>query len=354
MSPKVSVIIPVYNVEPYLRECLDSVIGQTLKDIEIICVDDGSADGSPAILEEYRQRDPRITVLTQENRGQSAARNRGMDVARGEYLYFIDSDDYVDPDLLEKTTALADEMKLDILVSGLECFAEQEEKDRDFFFDDDLLTMRAPRVFSGVEYIKWSNDQDVYPDLASAQLWRRGLLTDHGLRFEEGIIYEDGLFAFEAFMAAKRVYQIEDCFYHYRRWRSSTTLKKPTHRNVESYYACTRKILSYAFRESNTPEEKDAIFRAYDQNATYTCELYLALTNEEKKKVFIADELDSQLLRQIILNNSVSDRQFIFLRRLTWFPRNFRRGFRCLRAHGLRYTLRRVWQYMTGRQYNGA
>ena len=119
--------------------------------------------------------------------------------------------------------------------------------------------------------------------------------------------------------------------------------------NLESYFVCTRKILSYAFRESNTPEERAAIFRAYDQNATYTCQLYLALSNEEKAKVHIPDELDNLLMRQIIIN-SVSDRQFIFLRGLTWFPRNFRRGICCLRARGLRYTLRRMLQYMTGRQ----
>lgn len=95
-SPKVSVIIPVYNAEKYLRECLDSVVNQTLKEIEIICVDDGSTDGSLTILREYRKKDKRVKVLTQANEGVSAARNRGLLSACGEFVAFLDSDDYIE------------------------------------------------------------------------------------------------------------------------------------------------------------------------------------------------------------------------------------------------------------------
>ena len=92
-QPVVSVIIPVYNVEPYLRECLESVIHQTLREIEIICVNDGSTDNSLRVLEEYQGRDDRISVISQDNQGLSAARNCGMRYAGGEYIYFLDSDD---------------------------------------------------------------------------------------------------------------------------------------------------------------------------------------------------------------------------------------------------------------------
>ena len=100
---KISVIIPVYNVEKYLKECLDSVINQTLKDIEIICVNDGSTDNSLNILENYAKKDNRIIVISQKNKGLSGARNTGLKYCSGEYVSFIDSDDYVSKDLFELT-----------------------------------------------------------------------------------------------------------------------------------------------------------------------------------------------------------------------------------------------------------
>ena len=93
-----TVIIPAYNAEKYLPQCLDSVIGQTLKDIEVICVDDGSTDGSASVLQAYAQKDSRISVLTQGNSGQSAARNRALEKAKGAYVQFLDADDWLDPD----------------------------------------------------------------------------------------------------------------------------------------------------------------------------------------------------------------------------------------------------------------
>lgn len=99
---KVSVIIPVYNSGQYLQTCLESVISQTLRDIQIICVDDGSVDSSSQILERFAAVDPRITVLHQTNSGAGAARNFGLQVARGEYLSFLDADDFCEPDMLER------------------------------------------------------------------------------------------------------------------------------------------------------------------------------------------------------------------------------------------------------------
>lgn len=95
MNPSVSVIIPVYNIEKFLSACLDSVCSQTLKDIEIICVDDGSTDSSLAILHRYKKQDERVIVLTQQNQGAGAARNYGLSIAKGEYLAFLDSDDFL-------------------------------------------------------------------------------------------------------------------------------------------------------------------------------------------------------------------------------------------------------------------
>ena len=114
--PKVSVVIPVYNVEKYLGECLDSVLRQTLNEIEIICVDDGSTDGSAAILQKYAAADPRIRLISQANAGLSAARNAGMDAATGKYIYFLDSDDYISADAMEKCFSICERDDLDQLV----------------------------------------------------------------------------------------------------------------------------------------------------------------------------------------------------------------------------------------------
>ncbi|MDR2160688.1 MAG: glycosyltransferase, partial [Desulfovibrio sp.] len=114
--PKVSVIIPVYNTEPYLRRCLDSVCGQTLREIEIICVNDGSTDGSLEILREYAQKDSRVKVIElEENKGAGAARNAGIDAARGEYIGFVDSDDYVDLDFYETLYVKAQETQAEVV-----------------------------------------------------------------------------------------------------------------------------------------------------------------------------------------------------------------------------------------------
>lgn len=115
-KPKISVVIPVYNVENYLRQCLDSVINQTLDDIEIICVNDGSTDSSPDILEEYSRKDSRIRIISQENMGLSGARNTGMKYIKGEYVYFLDSDDYIELDALNQMYNISKNNSLDMLM----------------------------------------------------------------------------------------------------------------------------------------------------------------------------------------------------------------------------------------------
>ena len=148
MQPKISIIIPVYNTEKYLHECLNSVVSQTIKDIEIICIDDGSTDNSYQILQEYAEKDSRFVILQQENKGAGAARNKGIEIAKGEFLVFLDSDDYyLDTDVLESLYESA--QKNDVLICG-GGFAELQQdgtifsqwentKEYGFYFDSDKL-----------------------------------------------------------------------------------------------------------------------------------------------------------------------------------------------------------------------
>ena len=117
---KISVIIPVYNVEQYLPKCLDSVLNQTLKDIEIICINDESPDNCAQILEEYQKRDSRIIILNQKNSGQGSARNRGLEIAKGKYIQFLDSDDFYEPTCCEEMYNLMEQHK-DIDVACFDC-----------------------------------------------------------------------------------------------------------------------------------------------------------------------------------------------------------------------------------------
>ena len=116
MSPKVSVIVPVYNVSEYLGQCLDSILLQTLQDIEVICVNDGSTDDSLDILQGYAMFDERLKIISQENAGAGAARNNGIKHATGEYIICLDSDDFFEPDMLEKMVAKAEEDGSDVVV----------------------------------------------------------------------------------------------------------------------------------------------------------------------------------------------------------------------------------------------
>ena len=114
--PKISIIIPIYNMEKYLNECLDSVISQTLKDIEIICINDGSIDNSLAILKEYEKKDKRIKVISHNNKGVSATKNEGLKITTGEYIIFVAPDDFLDLNIYEKCIESILEYKHDILV----------------------------------------------------------------------------------------------------------------------------------------------------------------------------------------------------------------------------------------------
>ena len=143
---KISVIIPVYNVEKYLKKCLDSICNQTLQDIEIICVDDGSSDSSLEILRQYEAKDSRVKVLTQSNQKQGAARNNGISIAKGEYLGFIDSDDWIDLDYYEQLYNSAKTFDCDIAIADYIRIGNGTTKKRLHIKDEVIVTDFAQKV----------------------------------------------------------------------------------------------------------------------------------------------------------------------------------------------------------------
>lgn len=300
-TPLVSVIIPVYNVEAYLRECLDSIVNQTLENIEIICVNDGSTDNSLSILEEYRASDHRIIIVSQANGGLSAARNCGIRYAHGDFINFIDSDDYLDRTALEKTLSLAIKDNLDVVLFGVRAFYPSEEMQHTYSFETYYNKEGISGIHSGVEYLQKTKDKGTFITTVWRALWRHSLLTDNGILFKEGIIHEDNLFSFQALMAANRVLEIPDRFYH-RRVRQDSIMTRPkSYKNVLGYFYCAMGVLEYAMSGKYEPSAEHEIWRAYTEFAARSAIDYHQLQEDERKKVVFYRELESELFKQAFL-----------------------------------------------------
>lgn len=193
--PKVSVIIPVYNVETYLCECLESVLNQPLTDIEIICVNDGSTDGSPAILEEYAAKDNRVKVINKPNSGYGHTMNVGMDAATGEYIGIVESDDYVKQDMYETLCNIAAEQDLDLIKADFYRFTNEGGK---LSLQYNRLAEQFPGYYNKV--LRPYNDLILFRFIMNtwSGIYKRDFLNAHGIRHNEtqGASFQDNGFFF--------------------------------------------------------------------------------------------------------------------------------------------------------------
>lgn len=220
LLPKVSVIIPVYNTASYLQECLDSVLNQSFEDFEIICVNDGSTDSSLEILESYALKDDRIQIINQSNKGLGAARNIAIDRASGEYVLFLDSDDYIDQDTLLELYDLASRKSLDLLIFKLINFDNEtyEESKASYFEMKFLNNLIGDKTFN------WQDIKNKMFDMvvtAPGKLFKRDLIKN--IEFPENIVFEDSLFFFKVIFKAKNIYFYDKHLYH-RRIRSDSIM----------------------------------------------------------------------------------------------------------------------------------
>lgn len=212
MQPRFSIIIPVYNVAPYLRECFDSVLSQTIEDFEVLAVDDGSTDGSGQIVDEYAVKDQRITALHKTNKGVSSARNAGIDIAKGEYICFVDGDDIIAPTFLQDLYEAMGEA--DSSMGGFRTFGLPDKPGR-------IVTLESKRIDTLEENLY--RFYDIQNTLAFRYLWNRMFKTDlihrYHLRFHEDIYYkEDGLFVVQYLCKTNGLIGIcEHIVYNYRR-----------------------------------------------------------------------------------------------------------------------------------------
>lgn len=214
---KFSVIIPVYNVESYLQACLDTVLNQTFEDWEAICVNDGSTDNSATLLEEYGYKDGRFKIVNQPNGGLSAARNTGLKAATGEYVLFLDSDDWLEGYALERVSeSLTDE---DMLCFSGRRFFEKESR----YHEADQLQPRS--YATGMDYYNENalSVRDFAFVCVVLRAYKREFLLSHDLWFKEGIFHEDNLYTPLACYYAEKVKVINDCLYDYRVRANSIT-----------------------------------------------------------------------------------------------------------------------------------
>lgn len=222
MEEKISVIIPVYNVEPYLRKCLDSVIDQTYRNLEIIIVDDGSPDNCGTICDEYAGRDSRIQVIHKENGGLPAARNDALKLVTGSWISFVDSDDWCELDLYEKAMASARETEPDIVIFSLYKHSQTSIErihafPHDFVTCDQHIISQMQLSAVNVQSTPVSRAQKWGQDLPWDKLYRASLILDNGIVFAENVrANEDVIFNVHMFQYAKKVSFIDQPLYHWR------------------------------------------------------------------------------------------------------------------------------------------
>lgn len=220
---KISIIIPVYNTGKYLEKCLNSIITQSLKDIEIICIDDGSEDDSLKILQSFAKKDSRIKVLTQKNQGQSVARNVGIKKAQGDYIGFIDSDDWADEKMFEKLYHNAQSYDSDVAMCSIHVFNEKTEEmnDHDSYMSLDLFDKSFEnRAFNYKEVLDSLFRICVVP---WNKIYKREFLISNKILFPEGLFFEDNVFNLEILIKSKKISIIKEPLIFFRRFSQTST-----------------------------------------------------------------------------------------------------------------------------------
>lgn len=268
--PKISVIVPVYNVEKYLHECVDSILAQTFTDFELILVNDGSRDNSGSICDEYASKDERITVIHQENQGQAASRNNAVTIAKGDWIHFVDSDDLIHPQMLEilygavdETTqiSMCDLCKAYVCPKSF-CSHKSQWEFKKYPVDEDSLILF---MHSG-DYICW---------VVCAKLIKKDILIKHP--FTVGKIYEDSAVAFKWINEAENVNITKMKLYFYRVNSNSTTQVDFSLKNLDFLWAIEEQINFY--ENTDFDEIKKIVYRNY---AVACAKMYYRLLENKK------------------------------------------------------------------------
>lgn len=285
----ITVVVPVYNVEKYLDECVESIVNQTYRDLEIILVEDGSPDNCPGLCDAWAKRDGRIRVIHQENKGLGAARNAGLAIAQGEYIAFADSDDWLAPDMYRQLYAAAREKNADIAVSGCREMAAGRvlaEKvhplaGQTLTSAEEIRTVRK-QLYG---HAPWEKETEAFPVSVCMSLYRGSMIKEQNLRFRE-ILSEDTVFNLDAYGCAGVITFTEDTAYCYRKEQQSSITQSFSEEKCRRY----GEFLSLLARKASR-EEPECQMRA-GRTAIDACRFYTGIVakstlgwNEKKNAV---------------------------------------------------------------------
>lgn len=276
-----SIIIPVYNVGNYLRECIESVIKQSRVSYEVILVDDGSKDESTQICDEYTQRYDFISVIHKENGGLSDARNKGIDIAKGEYILFVDGDDYIGGDSLRAIADVIEKEKHpDVVCLELVKFFENSSKTiaMEDGIDKKISELKNDKLY---EYLA---DLPKYPASACTKAIRRQLFFDYDLYFVKGLLSEDLEWSIRLFLAAKTICYCPYKYYYYRQARVNSISNTSSEKKVMDILSTFQKWTNYVSNLTNQAEKKmicsymEYIFRflllGYENISKENCKMF--------------------------------------------------------------------------------
>lgn len=299
---KISVIVPVYNVQDYIIECLTSILNQTIKEIEIIIVNDGSKDKSIEKIQYLVEKNENIFVLHKENGGLSSARNEGLKYATGEYIIFIDSDDFIQSDFLERLYNEAKINNLDIACGGYTKYFSSMKSEEKIRNKKSLDLGVASGKFILKEQFK-NNDyrMEVWDDL-----YRREFLIENNLSFTEKLLHEDEEFTPKAILLAKRVKLVDTYGYIYRQRENSIMTTKSNINNIDSIFYIIQEFKSL-FEKSNDDLEKECLSHLILK----MCDTYYEkiLQSEESKKFRLARNINVVKLSKNLYKKHLSLKQ---------------------------------------------
>ncbi len=248
---KVSIIVPVYNVENYVEKCICSIISQTYKNIEIIIINDGSTDNSKQICEKYASKDNRIKFFNKENEGLATTRNYGIEKASGEFILFVDSDDYIEKDAVEILLAKIKEKNLDVVIGN--AIVEGSKKIKPY-----LIRKKSEneKVMSGIEYLIERNKKDYFCVCVWISMYKKQFILQNNLFFKDGILHEDEEWTPRVMLKANRVEDINLEFYHYIKYREDSILnnKNKTQNMIDLFNIF--KSLKEVFNQANINQKQ--------------------------------------------------------------------------------------------------
>ena len=300
MNKLISIVVPVYEVEKYLKKCVHSILNQTYNNLEIILVDDGSPDRCGLICDEYAQKDNRVKVIHKENGGLSDARNVGIKASLGDYIMFVDSDDYIELNSAEYLVEYMDKLNLDIVCSNTwKKIDENETYNKPFMYEN--------KVISGEEYIAHGMSTGNIFSVVCNKMYRTKLIKDNEIYFKEGLLHEDEDWTPRILLKANKVMSVEFCFYNYVIREGSITQKVNKEKNIKDIMKiCFR--LEDVYRTSDIDQKNKKLFLDNLSN------IYMLTANlGEYKREFYLKHLDKKFVIRNASRFKTNIKMLIFL-----------------------------------------